>query len=54
LESARDSAIAMILEVTQCEAIQARAIAAIMEAVGFAVEQSSRDDSSGRLALVTR
>jgi hypothetical protein len=54
LESARDSAIAMILEVTQCEAIQARAIKAIMEAVGFAVEQSSRDDSSGILALVTR
>jgi hypothetical protein len=53
LESARDSAIAMILEVTHCEAIQARAIAALMEGVRFALEESTREDASGRLVLVT-
>lgn len=54
LESARDSAIATILEVTHCEAIQRRAIEAIIDAVRCAIDECSRDDNADALVLVSR
>jgi hypothetical protein len=54
LESARDTAIAIILEVTHCEALQTRAIAAVIEAVRSAVDDCLRDDSAGAPLLAFR
>jgi len=54
VESARDTAIAIILEVTQCEALQMRAIAAIIEAVNSAIDECLRDECADALLLVTR
>lgn len=54
LESARDAAIAIILEVTHCEALQMRAIAAIIGAVNSAVDECLRDENADALLLVSR
>ena len=54
LESARDTAIAIILEVTHCEALQTRAVAAIIEAVDAAVDECLRDENADAMLLVSR
>ncbi len=54
LESTRDTAIANILQVTNCEALQKRAIAAIIEAVNSAVDECLRDENADALLLVSR
>jgi hypothetical protein len=54
LESARDGAIALILEGNPCEAIQARAIEAISEAVRSALKISLSDEDAGAFALASR
>ena len=53
LESARDKAIAIILEVTHCNALQTRAIAAVMQAVQSAIDDCLRDDNAGAALLVS-
>jgi hypothetical protein len=53
LESARDNAIAIILECMQCEAIRTRAIAAVVEAVRSALDESFRERYSGPTVLAS-
>jgi hypothetical protein len=53
LESARDSAVAIILECMQCEAIRTRAIAAVVEAVRSALDESLREQYADAATFIS-